>query len=96
MPFRYWPNFSKLRKSLSKHFVLPSIELRNLATGKNADLSSQIGKNGARKAIDGNPETHAASTFEPLQWWKLDLGAIYAICRVQLWSPDLACESSLE
>lgn len=76
-------------------FSLSSLELKNIAFGKKAAQFSTIGNNLAKKAVDGNLNTMAATDLEPEQRWIVDLGAVYYICRVTLWNHMYLGESSL-
>lgn len=65
-------------------------DLQNIALMKAATQSSEFGwpDNPAIKAVDGSHDGYDCShteTGEP-QWWMVDLGDNYYVCRVTLWN----------
>lgn len=67
------------------------IEVTNIAHGKSAKQSTQSKVSdewSADRAVDGIRGGSLVSCTQLMnrQWWMVDLGAIYHICRVDIWN----------
>lgn len=72
--------------------------LANIAQGKTAVSSSDLGANTAKKLIDGDASTRWESVHKSdLEWIYIDLGASYDIGRVFIdWEPAYASEYQIQ
>lgn len=72
--------------------------LANLALRRAASQSSTWGAAyGAANAVDGVTDglNFAHTLFEPMPWWQVDLGAVYAVEYVNLWPRWDCCQDRL-
>ncbi|WP_264512177.1 glycosyl hydrolase [Luteolibacter rhizosphaerae] len=64
---------------------------QNIAFGKTATASTNLGGNTAPKAVDGNAGTRWESIHADGQWLQIDLGAVYDLSSMRVdWEPAYA------
>lgn len=80
----------------------PTSTPHNLALGQPATQSSTVAGGVAARAVDGNTNGNFAvgstthTDFGAISWWEVDLGALRAIERVDVWNRTDCCADRLE